>query len=231
MRKIKIWKDPYDMGFNTTERREITLEPGITILVGCNGLGKSTLLHNIEEELNKENIPCYTYDNLHNGGIKKVNELLSKDDINSISLSARLLSSSEGENISNNLSIIAKEIGLFVQNGNKEHIGLEKVVFDMLDIKEINKTNERWILFDGVDSGYSIDNIIEFKDFMHCILDNEKDKIIYIIIASNTYEMTIGEKCLDVNSGKDRVFKTYDSFKKYILKSREIKDEKYKGEV
>lgn len=224
MRTIKIWKDPYNLGFDTTIPKEITFEKGITILTGCNGLGKSTLLHNIKDELVKEKIPYYLYDNLHDGGTSKVNECMSNDNIK---MSATLLSSSEGENIENNLELIAKEIGSFVKNGNKESNGLEKIVFDMLDVKEINNANERWILFDSVDSGYSIDNIIEFKNFLHFILENEKNKDIYIIVTSNSYEMTIDERCLDVDSGKIKTFKTYDSFKKYILKSREIKNKRY----
>lgn len=224
MREIKIWKDPYGEGFDTTKKRIINFEPGITILTGCNGLGKSTLLKNIEKQLKREEIPCYKYDNLHDGGYKSISKNVFD---NNIKIAANMMCASEGENISNNIFSIASEIGLFIKNGKRKR---DPVLDVIKPENNIINCNERWLLFDGVDSGYSIDNIIEFKDFMHCILDNEKDREIYIIITSNSYEMTIGEKCLDVNSGKERIFKTYDSFKKYILKSKEIKEERYKKE-
>ncbi len=50
-RKIKTWRDPYGEGFNTCKKREIEIEPGLTVLVGCNGAGKTTMLHNVAEEL------------------------------------------------------------------------------------------------------------------------------------------------------------------------------------
>ena len=67
-RKIKLWKDPYDCGFDLYKKRTIELKPGITVLVGCNGIGKTTLLHNIEDVLRKEKIPVAKFDNLSDGG-------------------------------------------------------------------------------------------------------------------------------------------------------------------
>ena len=54
MYTFKVWRDPYDEGFNTTTAREITLNEGLTVLVGCNGAGKSTLIHNIRDDAHKK---------------------------------------------------------------------------------------------------------------------------------------------------------------------------------
>lgn len=43
-RTFKIDKDPCDIGCNIYKRSKITLNTGITILVGCNGIGKTTLI-------------------------------------------------------------------------------------------------------------------------------------------------------------------------------------------
>lgn len=43
-RKFKLIKDCYYKDENIFEKRTITLEPGVTVLVGCNGLGKTTLI-------------------------------------------------------------------------------------------------------------------------------------------------------------------------------------------
>ena len=56
-RKIKIWRDPYDEGFDTCSAETVEFKPGLTVLVGCNGAGKSTMLHNIKDVLKKEKIP------------------------------------------------------------------------------------------------------------------------------------------------------------------------------
>ncbi len=48
---INTWRDPYDAGFTTTKPKQVSFQPGLTVLVGCNGAGKSTLLMNIKEEV------------------------------------------------------------------------------------------------------------------------------------------------------------------------------------
>ena len=42
--KLKINKDYYDEGIEMYSTEEISLNPGVTILVGCNVYGKSTLI-------------------------------------------------------------------------------------------------------------------------------------------------------------------------------------------
>ena len=58
------------------------------------------------------------------------------------------------------------------------------------------------------------------------ILSDLKDKKIYIVAASNEYELVTGEKCMDVMSGRylKKSFSSYNSYKKFILKSREKKN-------
>lgn len=60
-RKIKLWKDPYDCGFNLYKKRTVEFKPGITVLVGCNGIGKSTLLRNIKDVLKKRKCSMYKF--------------------------------------------------------------------------------------------------------------------------------------------------------------------------
>ena len=65
---INTWRDPYDAGFTTTKPKQVSFQPGLTVLVGCNGAGKSTLLMNIKEEVAEQKLPCHSYDNLVDGG-------------------------------------------------------------------------------------------------------------------------------------------------------------------
>ena len=67
-RKFKLWKDPYDCGIDLYKKKTIEIKTGVTVLVGCNGIGKTTLLHCIKDSLKKEKIPCMEFNNLIEGG-------------------------------------------------------------------------------------------------------------------------------------------------------------------
>lgn len=113
-RKIKIWRDPYDEGFDTCSAKTVEFKPGLTVLVGCNGAGKSTMLHNIKDELKKEKIPTFTYDNQTDGKGSVEMNLFNGD----VGLAATRITSSEGENISFNLGEIAFKWGKFLRCGD-----------------------------------------------------------------------------------------------------------------
>ena len=111
-RKFKMWRDPYDAGFNTCRRREVELHTGLTVLVGCNGAGKSTLLHNIESELNKTKTP---YLMLDNSSGRDRNDLMGSAIFHGdYELASTSMCSSEGENITIGLSRFASKIRKFL---------------------------------------------------------------------------------------------------------------------
>lgn len=202
---IKTWRNPYGMGFSCTRPKQIVFEKGLTILVGCNGIGKTTLLKNIKDELEENNVVYYSYDNLRDGHNSSMGELIFRGEFDLVSA---LYSSSEGENIALHMSKVAGKIGKCV-SANKE-------------------AKEFWFLFDAIDSGWSIDNIIEAKELLFkTILDYNQDKNIYIIVSANEYEMACSEKCFDVASGKYIQIKSYEDFKNHILKTRQIKNKRY----
>jgi ATPase subunit of ABC transporter with duplicated ATPase domains len=170
-RTFKTWRDPYDEGFSTCRKKEIEIKPGVTVLVGCNGAGKSTLLHNIREKLKKEDIPTFIYDNEKDGGHNSIGESMFYGDV---ALGATALCSSEGENITINLGKIASKLRKFIQTGdNGDRFNRLGRLLAGEDENEVT-SNERWILLDAMDSGYSIDNVIEMKDFFQMVLDDAK---------------------------------------------------------
>lgn len=228
-RTFKTWRDPYDEGFSTCRKKEIEIKSGVTVLVGCNGAGKSTLLHNIREELKKENIPVFVYDNEKGGGHNSIGESMFYGDI---VLGATAMCSSEGENITINLGKIASKLRKFIQTGdNGDRFNRLGRLLAGEDENEVT-SNERWILLDAMDSGYSIDNVIEMKDFFQMVLDDAKmhGMEVYIVISSNEYELAHDSECFDVMEGKYIRFEGYEEYKKFILKSREKKDKRYKTE-
>lgn len=226
-RIIKTWRDPYDAGFSTCRKKQIEIQQGLTVLVGCNGSGKTTLLHNIKSELKKEDIPVFYYDNEKDGGNNSISESIF---YGNLSFTATALCSSEGENISLNLSKIASKLRKSVETGDNgdRFNALAKTLALKDDNEENNVSNERWILLDAMDSGYSIDNVIEMKDFFDLVIKDAKEFGIelYIMISSNEYELAHESKCFDVMEGKYIQFASYEDYKKFILRTREKKDKR-----
>ncbi len=203
-RTFKVRKDYYDTGERIFTKEELTIETGLTILVGCNGTGKTTLLHHIARDLEKNKIPHISYDNFMDGGRDATQAALWKGDT---SLVATLAFSSEGEKIMVNLGEKSAAIGRFVKSHR--------------DAKEI------WFLFDAVDSGFSIDNIVDLKKYLFDVIrkDLESSGIdCYIVVSANSYEMCNGEQCFDARNGKYLTFKSYDEYRKFVLKSKEEKE-------
>lgn len=219
-RTIKTWRDPYDAGFSTTRPREITINPGVTILVGCNGAGKTTLINNIQEELNKNQIPYMKFNNLTDGHTHAADAAMYRGEM---ALTATILTSSEGENILNSLSSTISHAANFIKTGKSS------MRYTRRQNDDYTPPNERWFFFDAIDSGSSIDNIIDLKAIFPLMQNtaNSCGVDLYIIISANSYEMACGENCFDVMSGKYISFNSYDEYKKFILKTRTKKEKRY----
>jgi hypothetical protein len=121
-------------------------------------------------------------------------------------LFAAMAFSSEGERIVQNFGEYMRSFGDFVRRHQSD--------------KEI------WLILDAVESGLSIDNVRELKEFFRFVLKNEaqSNKNIFIVVSTNTYEFCIGTQCYDVQNGEYIELKTYDEYCDFIMKSRELKD-------
>ena len=231
MLEIKTWRDPYDIGFTCTKPRHVTFNPGLTVLVGCNGAGKTTLLHNIQEECKKNKIPCHKYDNLTAGkftdflGMAFEGSCHDPDYEDNFNAGMAMLSSSEGECIKINLGRQAAKYKEFAETGKIK--GRFEGLFGDIE-EEKNTSNIRVLLYDAVDSGMSIDAIIEVKAFFKKVIESNTQKglITYIITVANEYEMANSESCFDVNAGVYLTFQSYEEYKKFVLRSRKLKEKR-----
>lgn len=226
-RTFTIETKPYD-DVRIFNRKNIEIQPGITVLVGCNGAGKSTLIHATQEQLRKNNIEYLSYDNLHDGGDRSISGAMFYDDIG---LAASMMCSSEGETITLNIMNLVENIVYYLKHGKTKRTRLDIMMESIEDAdskkKEETVSQERWIFFDAVDSGLSIDNILDFKEFvLNPIIKNNSD--LYVIISANSYEMVNGEQCLDIYNGQYCTFNNYEEYKKFICKTRERKEKRYK---
>lgn len=209
MIRYKLYKDPYDTDetlFTGKLSREI--KPGLSILVGCNGSGKTTTLHSIRDAYGRN--PAYKifhWDGLRDKSFSKQRSL----DLQNYEVLASLTFSSEGEEINTNIGLLASAVGNFVRrNTDKDVI----------------------VLLDGLDSGLSIDNIVEAKEFFKDLLIPDIEKSghsCYIIASANEYELAREETCIDARSGKEMTFNSYEEYRKYILDSRKKKDARVKS--
>ena len=226
MYEFKTWRDPYGEGFSTCSKTKVVLNEGLTVLVGCNGAGKSTLIHNIKDSLKREKLPCYCFDNLKDGGH---NAMAMAFETNNFGFGATAFCSSEGENITLNIGTIIQNVKEFIQTGETPDSKRRKVwdeAFGSKDANEKPKTNMRFIIMDAIDSGYSIDNVVDLKELFDIIIKNAKEQgmELYIIVSANEYELAANVPCLDVTNGKYLKFDTYESFKNFIMKTRKKKD-------
>ena len=191
--------------FNIFKKKKITIKSGLTVLVGCNGAGKTTLLKQIEQSLKNKDIPVMLHNNKSDGERELKSRAALYGDFNIV---AKLMMSSEGENIVSVMSEIARKMGDFTRKNN--------------DAKEL------WFMFDAVDSGLSIDNVLEIKEqLIPIVFEHNVDKDIYFLISTNSYEFARGENCFDVINGKYIKFADYEEYRNYILKSKEQKLERY----
>lgn len=203
MKKVKL-RNKYYEDEKLFSRLNIEIKDGITILVGCNGTGKTTALKQIEAQLSHDNIPFVSHSNLENGAKQMRDRAIH---VGNYDFVAQVFCSSEGENIVNAMSQIAMQIGQKCRN---------------------NTADEFWVLLDAVDSGLSIDNIIDLKEFLrNTVIAENSEKTVYILISANEYELCRGENCLDVTNGKYISFNDYEEYRNFIIKSRDKKDKRY----
>ena len=207
MKTFKLIRNPYDEDIKIFSKKEVIIESGVTVLVGCNGYGKTTFLNNIAKSLRDEDIEFVHYNNLKDGGTHSVSAALFTKDF---SFAANAMCSSEGERIVMNLEKLANRIGNYIRHTPDQ--------------------NEYFILLDAVDSGFSVDNIQEVKKYLFAPIAQDcaqRGKTVYIIVSANEYELCRGERCFDIYTGKYREFKSYNAYKNFILRTRKIKDMRY----
>lgn len=205
-RAFDIVRDYYVEKYYIFKKKTCVFESGVTVLVGCNGSGKSSLLEQIKDSLHRQNIPYVFHDADKDDVRAKRQEAMFRDDFDFLTAS---MCSSEGENIFNVFRYVVKEMGVITRQNP--------------DAKEL------WFLFDALDSGLSIDVIAEIKaDLFQFVIEQNPDKDVYIIVSANGYEFANGERCYDVANCKEVTFKDYDDYRKFILKSKEQKNKRNK---
>lgn len=203
-RNFTLNQDYYCLGYDMYKKDFITINSGLTVLSGCNGSGKTTLMHQIREELSKQDIPFISYDDVRNGRNDAMNVALNVD--GDLKLLANLATSSDGEQLYQNVGTFAKKIGQAVR----------KCALD--------KQKELFIFLDASDSGLSVDRVVELKDFTTMVINDAKKANVdcYFIMSANEFELCKGE-CFSLPDMEYKHYNDYESWRDSIMESRDYK--------
>lgn len=108
-RRFKIERDCYEDENYLYKKGHVTFQPGLTVLVGCNGCGKTTLMKQLENILKKDRkkAKVFRYENEIHGGHSSMQEAMFYGDMSFVAASVM---SSEGEKISLNMQKAAAKI-------------------------------------------------------------------------------------------------------------------------
>ena len=205
-----------------TKRESIPIKyninPGITMLIGPNGSGKTTVLSQIRSLFSTQNdlvkkwnqidkndnirnlYSSYLYDNVYEETFTKSTWGATEH----IDRVAKTFENSEGQNMYDYLYYKINEIGQAVTKAIKNN---RKGIF---------------LLFDGLDSGLSLDviNIIR-KSVLEFIIETEKKRSnleVYIVCSANSYEFCNNYDCIDVTNQQHITFTNYEDYSKYFIK-------------
>ena len=204
-KKFNLQPEAYEEGTKLFAKKTVTIEPGVTVLVGCNGAGKTTMLRQIKGQLKSESAHFHCFDNHADGDRSAMERYMH---YGNTKMFATMAFASEGERIMTVLSEQAANIGSLVRHSGSEDV---------------------YILMDAVDSGFSIDNVDQLKEllFETAIEDHEsRGGKVYIIVTANSYEMARGEDCIDVISCNHIRFADYEEYRSFIIDSSKKKEER-----
>lgn len=224
--KFKIEREPYYEGEKIFSKKTLEIEPNtITCFIGCNGSGKTTLCNEIKNSIYEQGKTKEVVVDFFHNALKDImcgedkgkyeNYILDFDKHTDTT-------TSEGDYYMNAFSIAYSSTGEGIMRRLGDHMSVIGSTIRALKNKRL------FIFLDDCDAGTSIDMIDDINSILNvmvydCIKNNLE---FYIILTANSYELCKGCDCISVHDFKHKKFRSYEAYKKFVLKSRELKDKR-----
>ena len=186
--------------YNDAETDELELKPNqITILVGKNGYGKSSLMAGIEEWCKNNNAICVKWSDTEYGRDRGRSTLGFNEDYGGL---AGMLFVSEGQAMMTSINKFF--IGNCIKAINNRKPGSTMI----------------FLLLDQIDSGLDIHQVNYIKDVIRDTLIKDmhgRVKLdVYPILTANSFELVVDEDCVDPITRKHMVFRSLIDYRHYI---------------
>lgn len=194
-------------------------------LVGCNGLGKSTILHQmIYDHHNSLNKTAFDIGSIINpyslmGNLKK-----GKENYEEFYILLNNQTYPTRYQVEDN--DVYSIFGKFKSKGENTIHNLSPSLKSIFNVVKTLKDKEVYILLDDLDVGVSVDVLIELSGVINRLELLLKDLNInyYIVITANSYELAKRFKCIDTITMEEVSFKDYGDYLKYVCNTRLYKD-------
>ncbi len=187
----------FENKYNDSETKYAAFHPNIlTIVIGCNGYGKTSFLRGLENHLERKHIEYISWSDSRDGRTNGMNQFLWSDNIDGL---ASMAFHSEGQAM---LASFGRKCVQLIGHKVRHHGGLK----------------ELFVLVDQIDSGLDVYMINEVKKTFKIIIEDMKKRGIdaYIVMSANSYTLVNGEYCIDPVTRRPIIFNNYDEYTNYI---------------
>ena len=195
----------FDNAYSINDSKYAVFEPnGLTIIVGCNGYGKTSFIKGLEAHLKRRRVEYVSWSDSANGRTNGMNQFLWDNDIEAL---ASMAFHSEGQ-------------AMVASFGNKCLSKVGTKVRHMKNLKEL------FVLVDQIDSGLDTHMISDIKRAFRQVIIPDMNKhgvTAYVVLTANSYELVKDEYCFDPVTRHAIIFNNYDHYVDYINSMYESK--------
>lgn len=225
-----ITRDPYYKEEYLFENDHLTLTDQVTVFVGPNGYGKTTLVNMLKEALERDGAVSFS-NNPHARSIARAFELVKADESAKNRASIGFISyDSHADDHTNSISasLVNNNMRQLLlrresSEGENNLISLADLFDNAQAVANENPNLEHLIIFvDGIDSGLSVDKI----DFIVRSLDlkikqvesQNPDLNVALVFTANHYEMVRNLPTIDPITFETINYSDYEEFRSDMIK-------------
>lgn len=225
-----ITRDPYYEEEYLFEKDRLTLTDQVTVFVGPNGYGKTTLVNMLKEALERDGAVSFS-NNPHARSIARAFELVKADESAKNRASIGFISyDSHADDHTNSISasLVNNNMRQLLlrresSEGENNLISLADLFDNAQAVANENPDLEHLIIFvDGIDSGLSVDKI----DFIVRNLNlkikqvesQNPDLNVALVFTANHYEMVRNLPTIDLITFETINYSDYEEFRSDIIK-------------